>query len=83
MPEWNHFHSTQRNEDAMNGSTRRRTAIGSIIGTWVLGATIFAVLLLLHGPTPPVVIAMSTGTAALVAATTAGAIALRGERVAR
>ncbi len=83
MPGWNHFHSTQRNGDDMDGSTRRRIAIGGIIGTWVLGAAILAVLLLLQGPTPAVVIAMSTGTAALVAATTAGVVALRREGLAR
>ncbi len=83
MPEWNHFHSTRRNGDGMNGSTRRRIAIGIIIGTWVLGAAVLVALLLLQGPTPAVVIAMSTGTAALVAATTAGAVALRREGATR
>lgn len=67
----------------MDESTRRRVAIGSSIGTWVLGAIIFAALLLLQGPTPAVVIAMSTGTAVLVSATTAGVVALRRAGTAR
>ncbi len=54
-------------------------AIGGIIGTWVLGAAVLVALLLLQGPTPAVVIAMSTGAAALVAATSAGAVAFRRE----
>lgn len=60
-----------------------RPAIVALIAGWAIAVSAFAILLVVQGPTPGLVVALSSGLAAVSAATVTGVAAVRRERAGR
>ena len=64
-------------------ATSIRPAIVALIAGWAIAVTAFVILLIVQGPTPGLVVALSSGFAAVSAATVAGVVAVQRKRAGR
>ena len=60
-----------------------RPAVVALIAGWAIAVTAFVILLIVQGPTPALVVAVSSGFAAVSAATITGVVAVQRERAGR
>lgn len=64
-------------------ATSIRPAVVALIAGWAIAVTAFAVLLVVQGPTPGLVVALSSGFAAVSVATVTGVVAVQRGRAGR